>query len=65
MHVTTRLSAAIRSSRQRMQAGQSRNVEKSARLTGETKQRKKPKAEHTSTAQPRYIDSGDIKLTPR
>jgi hypothetical protein len=65
MHAITRLNDVIRSSRQRMQAGQSRNVEKSARLTGETKQRKKPKAEHTSTAQPRYIDSGDIKLTPR
>jgi hypothetical protein len=25
---------------------------------------KKPRAEHTSTAQPRYIDSGSVKLKP-
>ena len=55
MHVTARLSAVIRSSRQRMQAGQSPSVVKSVQPTGETKQRKH-QAEHTSTAQQKYID---------
>jgi len=64
MHVTTRLSAAIKSSRQRMQAGQSPSAVRSVQQTGETSQRKKPKAEHTSTVQPRYIDSGSVKLKP-
>ena len=64
MHAIKKLNADIRSSRQRMQAGQSPSVVKSAQQTGGTKL-KKPKVEHTSTAQPTYIDSGDIKLTPR
>jgi len=63
MHVTARLSAVIKSSRQRMQAGQSPNVVKSAQQTGETA-RKKQKGEHLNTAQPRYIDSGPIVLRP-
>lgn len=61
MHVTTKLNDVIRSSRRRMQAGLSPNVEKSAQQTGETV-RKKHKGEHTSTAQPRYIDSGPVVL---
>ena len=64
MHAIKKLNADIRSSRQRMQAGQSPSVVKSAQQTGETSQRKKPKAEHTSIAQPRYIDSGSVKLKP-
>ena len=40
MHVTAKLSAVIRSSRQRMQAGQSPSAVKSVQPTGETKQRK-------------------------
>jgi len=63
MHVTARLSAVIKSSRQRMQAGLSPNVVKSAQQTGETA-RKKQKEEHLNTAQPRYIDSGPIVLRP-
>ena len=49
MHVIKRLNADIRSSRQRMQAGQSPSVVKSAQQTGETNQKRKPKAEHTNT----------------
>lgn len=64
MHVTAKLSAVIRSSRQRTQAGQSPNVVKSVQKTGETKQRKRPVAEHTSTGQPKYIDSGPVTLKP-
>ena len=63
MHVTARLSAVIRSSRQRMQAGQSPSAVKSVQPTGGTKQRKQ-QAEHTSTAQPNYIDSGQVTLKP-
>jgi len=63
MHVTARLSAVIRSSRQRMQAGQSPSAVKSVQPIGGTAP-KKPRAEHTSTAQPRYIDSGNVKLKP-
>ena len=63
MHVTARLSAVIKSSRQRMQAGQSPSVVKSVQPTGAIAL-KKPRAEHTSTAQPRYIDSGSVKLKP-
>jgi hypothetical protein len=59
MHVTAKLSAVIRSSRQRMQAGQSPSAVKSVQPTGETKQRKQ-QAGHTSTAQPNYIDSGRV-----
>ena len=65
MHVTKKLSADIRSSRRRMQAGQSPSVVKSAQQTGETNQKRKPKAEHTNIKQHRYIDSGNIKLTPQ
>ncbi len=63
MHVTARLSAVIKSSRQRMQAGQSPSAEKLAQPIGETA-RKKQKGEHLNTAQPRYIDSGPIILRP-
>jgi len=63
MHVTARLSAVIKSSRQRMQAGQSPNAVKSVQPTGATKQRKQ-QAEPTSTVQPNYIDSGQVKLKP-
>ena len=63
MHVTAKLSAAIRSSRQRMQAGQSPSAGKSAQPIGETA-RKKQKGEHLNTEQPRYIDSGPIVLRP-
>jgi len=63
MHVTARLSAVIKSSRQRMQAGQSPNVVKSAQPIGETA-RKKQKGEHLNTEQPRYIDSGPVILRP-
>ena len=64
MHVTARLSAVIRSSRQRMQVAQSPNAVKSVQKTGVTSQRKKPAAEPTSTGQPRYIDSGKVVLRP-
>jgi len=63
MHVTARLNAVIRSSRQRMQAGQSPSVVKSVQKTGEIKP-KKHQAEHTSTEQPRYIDSGICRMKP-
>lgn len=63
MHVTARLSAAIRSSRQRMQAGQSPSVVKSAQQTGETKQKKQAVAP-TNTEQPKYIDSGGVSMKP-
>jgi len=63
MHVTARLNAVIKSSRQRMQAGQSPNVVKSAQQTGEIA-RKKQKGEHLNTEQPRYIDSGPVILRP-
>jgi len=63
MHVTAKLSAVIRSSRQRMQAGQSPSAVKSVQPTGATKQRKQ-QAEPTSTEQPRYIDSGSVSLKP-
>ena len=61
MPVTRRLSDDIRSSRQRMQAGLSPNVEKSVQQTGETA-RKKQREEPLSTAQPKYIDSGPVVL---
>lgn len=64
MHVTARLSAVIRSSRQRMQAGQSPSAVKSVQKTGVTSQRKKPAAEPTSTVQQNYIDSGGVTLKP-
>ena len=63
MHVTAKLSAVIRSSRQRMQAGQSPNAVKSVHPTGATKQ-KNQQAEPTSTERPRYIDSGSVSLKP-
>ena len=63
MPVTRKLSDDIRSSRRRMQAGQSPNVVKLARQTGEIARRKQ-KEEHTSTAQPNYIDSGPVVLRP-
>jgi hypothetical protein len=63
MPVTRRSSDDIRSSRQRMQAGQSPSVVKSAQQTGETV-RKKQREEHLSTAQPKYIDSGPVVLRP-
>ena len=63
MPVTRKSSDDIRSSRQRMQAGQSPSVVKSAQQTGETV-RKKQKGEHLNTAQPKYIDSGPVILRP-
>lgn len=63
MHAIKKLSADIRSSRQRMQAGQSPSAEKLAQQTGETA-RKKRREEHLSTAQPKYIDSGPVVLRP-
>ena len=54
MPVTTRLSDVIRSSRQRMQAGLSPSVVKSARKTGGT--REKQKGERTSTKQQGYFN---------
>ena len=63
MHVTKKLNDAIRSSRRRMQAGLSPNVEKSVQQTGETARRKQ-KEGRSSTVQPRYIDSGVIVLRP-
>jgi len=63
MHVTAKLSAVIRSSRQRMQAGQSPNAVKSVQPTGATKQRKQ-QAEPTSTEQPSYIEGGQVTLKP-
>mgnify|MGYP001350937449 CR=1 FL=1 len=63
MHAIKKLNADIRSSRRRMQAGQLPNAEKSAQQIGATAKRKQP-AEHTSTAQPRYIDSGPVTLRP-
>lgn len=61
MHAIKKLSADIRSSRQRMQAGLSPNVEKLAQQTGETAI-KKQREEPLSTAQPKYIDSGPVVL---
>ena len=63
MHVTKKLNDAIRSSRQRMQAVPSPNVEKSVQQTGEIAKRKQ-KEGRSSTVQPRYIDSGAIVLRP-
>lgn len=65
MHAIKKLNADIRSSRQRMQAGQSPSAARSVPQTGETSQRKKPKAEHINTKQRQYIDSGCIRLKPR
>jgi len=56
MHVTARLSAVIRSSRQRMQAGHSQSVEKSERPTGVTVPPRKPQAERTNTEQQNSTD---------
>ncbi len=61
MPVTRRSSDDTRSSRQRMQAGLSPSVVKSAQQTGETA-RKKQREEPLSTAQPKYIDSGPVVL---
>ena len=60
MPVTTRLSAVIRSSRQRMQAGLSPSVVKSARKIGET--REKQKGERTSTKQQGYFKWNQFRL---
>ena len=63
MRVTAKLNADIRSSRRRMQAGQSPSVVKSVQKTGEIKPRKH-QAERTSIEQPRYIDSGPCRMKP-
>jgi len=63
MHAIKKLNADIRSSRRRMQAGQSPNAVKSAQQTGETKQ-KKPAVAPTNTEQPKYIDSGGVSMKP-
>ena len=66
MHATTRLNDVIKSSRRRTQAVPSQSVGKSEpQTTAQAGKRKKPKAEHTSTKQRQYIDSGCIRLKPR
>lgn len=64
MPVTTKLRDAIRSSRQRMQAGLSRSVEKLGQKTGEIKL-ERHLAGHTDTGQQRYINSGKVVLRPK
>jgi len=64
MPVTTKLRDAIRSSRQRMQAGLSRSVEKSGQKTGATKLGRRL-AGHTDTGQQKYIDGGKVVLRPK
>jgi len=56
MRVTTKLNDAIKSSRRRMQAGQSPSVVKSEQQTGATNPPKKQQVERTSTEQQKYTD---------